>query len=181
MRNRRAWTFSLAAQPPNPHEYGLFGALQALAWGKVFTAHPRKRLLTVYGAFPAWFPILQKVLFDKKPNGMYLGSTGSGKSFLYIISRNLRRFFKREYCPAKRGKHHQLSNEKGGENAASNRREFIKQCAFQKFSNTVLHNEACDAHKKLHRHKAREVTFSDLSLSCHCGSDKLVPGPLSSQ
>ncbi|HHQ5492440.1 TPA: DUF4368 domain-containing protein [Clostridioides difficile] len=45
-----------------------------------------------------------------------------------------------------------------------NRREFIKQCAFQKFCNTVLHNEACDAHKELHRHKEREVTFSDLSL-----------------
>ena len=38
-----------------------------------------------------------------------------------------------------------------------NRREFIKQCAFQKFCNTVLHNEACDAHKELHRHKAKEV------------------------
>ena len=68
------------------------------------------------------------------------------------------------YCPAKRGKHHQLSNEKGGENVEPNRREFIKQCAFQKFCNTVLHNEACDAHKELHRHKAREITFSDLTL-----------------
>ena len=46
----------------------------------------------------------------------------------------------------------------------SNRREFIKQCAFQKFCNTVLHNEACDAHRELHRHKAREITFSDLTL-----------------
>ncbi len=73
-------------------------------------------------------------------------------------------FFKRQYCPAKRGKHHQLSNEKGGENVEPNRREFIKQCAFQKFCNTVLHNEACDAHKELHRHKAREITFSDLTL-----------------
>ena len=27
------------------------------------------------------------------------------------------------------------------------------------FCNTVLHNEACDAHKELHRHKAREITF----------------------
>ncbi len=44
------------------------------------------------------------------------------------------------------------------------RREFYKQCAFQKFCNTVLHNEACDAHKELHRHKAKEVTFSDLPL-----------------
>ena len=73
-------------------------------------------------------------------------------------------FFKRQYCPAKRGKHHQLSNEKGGENVEPNRREFIKQCAFQKFCNTVLHNEACDAHKELHRHKAKEITFSDLTL-----------------
>ena len=45
-----------------------------------------------------------------------------------------------------------------------NSREFYKQCAFQKFCNTVLHNEACDAHRELHRHKAREVTFSDLPL-----------------
>ena len=45
-----------------------------------------------------------------------------------------------------------------------NRREFIKQCTFQKFCNTVLHNEACDAHKELHRHKAKEITFSDLTL-----------------
>ena len=36
-----------------------------------------------------------------------------------------------------------------GENVEPNRREFIKQCAFQKFCNTVLHNEACDAHKEL--------------------------------
>ena len=39
-----------------------------------------------------------------------------------------------------------------------------KQCAFQKFCNTVLHNEACDAHRELHRHKAKEVTFSDMTL-----------------
>ena len=45
-----------------------------------------------------------------------------------------------------------------------NSREFYKQCAFQKFCNTVLHNEACDAHKELHRHKAKEITFSDLTL-----------------
>ena len=65
-------------------------------------------------------------------------------------------FFKRQYCPAERGKHHQLSNEKGGENVKPNRREFIKQCAFQNFCNTVLHNEACDAHKDLHSHKDEE-------------------------
>ena len=28
-----------------------------------------------------------------------------------------------------------------------NRREFEKQCAFQKFCKSVLHNEACNAHK----------------------------------
>ena len=35
-----------------------------------------------------------------------------------------------------------------------NSREFYKQCAFQKFCNTVLHNEACDTHRELRRHKA---------------------------
>ncbi len=54
--------------------------------------------------------------------------------------------FKTPYCP-----HHQLSTRKGG-------REFTKQCAF------TVHNEACDAHRELHRHKAREVTFSRLPL-----------------
>jgi len=73
-------------------------------------------------------------------------------------------FEKRRIAPRKGGKHHQLSNEKGGENVEPNSREFYKQCAFQKFCNTVLHNEACDAHRELHRHKAREVTFSDLTL-----------------
>mgnify|MGYP007086379583 FL=1 len=45
-----------------------------------------------------------------------------------------------------------------------NSREFYKQCAFQKFCNTVLHNEACDAHRELRTHKAKEVTFSDMTL-----------------
>ena len=44
------------------------------------------------------------------------------------------------------------------------RREFYKQCSFQKYCNTVLHNEACNAHKELRKHKAKEVTFSDLTL-----------------
>jgi len=52
-------------------------------------------------------------------------------------------FEKRRIAPRKGGKHHQLSNEKGGENVEPNSREFYKQCAFQKFCNTVLHNEAC--------------------------------------
>ena len=45
-----------------------------------------------------------------------------------------------------------------------NRREFQKQCAFQRYCNTVLHNEACDAHNELRKHKAKEVTFSDMTL-----------------
>ena len=52
----------------------------------------------------------------------------------------------------------------GGENVEPNSREFYKQCAFQKFCNTVLHNEACDTHRELRRHKAKEVTFSDMTL-----------------
>ena len=45
-----------------------------------------------------------------------------------------------------------------------NRREFQKQCAFQSFCKTVLHNEACDVHKEIQRHRVKEVTFSDLAL-----------------
>ena len=43
-----------------------------------------------------------------------------------------------------------------------NSREFYKQCSFQKYCNAVLHNEACDAHRELRTHKAKEVTFSDM-------------------
>ena len=86
------------------------------------------------------------------------------KKFFEEISKIFGVFEKRRIAPRKGGKHHQLSNEKGGENVEPNSREFYKQCAFQKFCNTVLHNEACDAHRELHRHKAREVTFSDLPL-----------------
>ena len=62
MRNRRAWTFRLATQPPNSHEYGLPGALQAPVRDRVtqmcgFTAllRPEKtfcgcRLLAVDGS-----------------------------------------------------------------------------------------------------------------------------------
>ena len=45
-----------------------------------------------------------------------------------------------------------------------NRREFEKQCAFQKFCKSVLHNEACNAHEEIRRHRVREVTFSNLAL-----------------
>ena len=45
-----------------------------------------------------------------------------------------------------------------------NSREFYKQCSFQKYCNAVLHNEACDAHRELRTHKAKEVTFSDMTF-----------------
>ena len=35
---------------------------------------------------------------------------------------------------------------------------------FSEVCNTVLHNEACDTHRELRRHKAKEVTFSDMTL-----------------
>ena len=73
-------------------------------------------------------------------------------------------FFQGSVLPREKGEAPPTFNKKGGENVEPNSREFYKQCAFQKFCNTVLHNEACDAHRELHRHKAREVTFSDLPL-----------------
>ena len=45
-----------------------------------------------------------------------------------------------------------------------NRMEFQKQCAFQSFCKRVLHNEACNAHEEIRRHRVKEVTFSDLAL-----------------
>ena len=45
-----------------------------------------------------------------------------------------------------------------------NRREFEKQCAFQKFCKSVLHNEACNAHEEIRRRRVREFTFSNLAL-----------------
>ena len=45
-----------------------------------------------------------------------------------------------------------------------NRVEFQKQCIFQSFCKRVLHNEACNAHDEIRRHRAKEVTFSDLAL-----------------
>ena len=41
---------------------------------------------------------------------------------------------------------------------------FISNVLFQKYCNAVLHNEACDAHRELRTHKAKEVTFSDMTL-----------------
>lgn len=45
-----------------------------------------------------------------------------------------------------------------------NRREFEKQCTFQKFCKSVLHNEACNAHDEIRRRRKREVSFCDLAL-----------------
>ena len=42
--------------------------------------------------------------------------------------------------------------------------EFQKQCIFQSFCKRVLHNEACNAHEKIRRRRAKEVSFSDLAL-----------------
>ena len=39
-----------------------------------------------------------------------------------------------------------------------------KQCTFQKFCKSVLHNEACNAHEEIRRRRVREVTFSNLAL-----------------
>ena len=46
-----------------------------------------------------------------------------------------------------------------------NRREFEKQCTFQKFCKSVLHNEACNAHEEIRRRRVREVTFSAHALN----------------
>ena len=72
--------------------------------------------------------------------------------------------FQNAVLPRERGEAPPTFNEKGGENVEPESREFYKQCSFQKYCNTVLHNEACDAHKELRKHKAKEVTFSDLTL-----------------
>ena len=36
--------------------------------------------------------------------------------------------------------------------------------AIHEIAHTVLHNEACDTHRELRRHRAKEVTFSDMTL-----------------
>lgn len=45
-----------------------------------------------------------------------------------------------------------------------NRLEHQKQCAFQNFCKRALMNEAINAHAEIKRRRAREVSFSDLSL-----------------
>ena len=70
----------------------------------------------------------------------------------------------RSVLPREKGEAPPTFNEKGGENVEPNSREFYKQCSFQKYCNAVLHNEACDAHRELRTHKAKEVTFSDMTL-----------------
>lgn len=54
-----------------------------------------------------------------------------------------------------------------------NSREFYKQCAFQKFCNTVLHNEACDTHRELRRHNNDTLDFSGSTLKA-CGIDQIA-------
>ena len=73
-------------------------------------------------------------------------------------------FFQSSVLPREKGEAPPTFNEKGGENVEPNSREFYKQCSFQKYCNAVLHNEACDAHRELRTHKAKEVTFSDMTL-----------------
>ena len=43
-----------------------------------------------------------------------------------------------------------------------NRREFEKQCTFQKFCKSVLHNEACNAHEEIRRRRVRKLLFPTL-------------------
>ena len=43
---------------------------------------------------------------------LQIGAFCLSKKFFEKISENIRRFFKTQYCPAKRGKHHQLSTRK---------------------------------------------------------------------
>ena len=45
-----------------------------------------------------------------------------------------------------------------------NRLEYQKQRAFEIFCKRVLQNEAIDAHREIKRRRAKEVSFSDLSL-----------------
>lgn len=45
-----------------------------------------------------------------------------------------------------------------------NRSEYQKQRVFETFCKQVLRNEAADAHEEIKRHRAKEVSFSDLSL-----------------
>ena len=85
------------------------------------------------------------------------------KKFFEKISENVGVFSKRG-MPREKGEAPPTFNAKGGENVEPERREFYKRCSFQKYCNTVLHNEACDAHKELRKHKAKEVTFSDLTF-----------------
>ena len=74
------------------------------------------------------------------------------KNFLEKFRKIFGIFSKRRIAPRKGGT--TTNFQRGGENVEPNSREFYKRCAFQKYCNTVLHNEACDAHKELRRHKA---------------------------
>ena len=86
------------------------------------------------------------------------------KKIFEKISENIWHFFKAPYYPAKRGKHHQLSTRKEVRMWNLIAGSFISNVLFRSYCNAVLHNEACDAHRELRTHKAKEVTFSDMTL-----------------
>ena len=83
---------------------------------------------------------------------MQAGTFCRPKNFLEKFRKIFGIFSKRRIAPRKGGT--TTNFQRGGENVEPNSREFYKRCAFQKYCNTVLHNEACDAHKELRRHKA---------------------------
>ena len=59
-----------------------------------------------------------------------------------------------------------------------NSREFYKQCAFQKFCNTVLHNEACDAQDVYKRqNRDREIRKPRPSIRAQLKADKAKTAP----
>ena len=57
-------------------------------------------------------------------------------------------------------------------------REFYKQCAFQKFCNTVLHNEACDKMCIRDRAKMGDVLYTGTPEKCRELMGQLKSGEL---
>ena len=101
---------------------------------------------------------------------MRLSAFFCGRAHFVCLKKFLKKFpkifgiFSRLRITPRKGEAPPTFNKKGGENVEPNSREFYKQCSFQKYCNAVLHNEACDAHRELRTHKAKEVTFSDMTL-----------------
>lgn len=113
---------------------------------------------------------------------MRLSAFFCGRAHFVCLKKFLKKFpkifgiFSRLRITPRKGEAPPTFNKKGGENVEPNSREFYKQCAFQKFCNTVLHNEACDTHRELRRHKAKEVTFSDMTLLYYSSSKSRSKG-----